>query len=104
VELTYEYLTNGRLSVVARLKETNREVRLELERTASMSRERVQRWKQVIDKEGGLDSLDALIQQELEEVERNAGKYGIMLDDGPPPDAYAATAEIERPELGEELG
>jgi molecular chaperone DnaK len=99
VEITYEYLTNGRLSVVARLKETNREVRLELERTASMSRERVQRWKQVIDKEGGLDALDALIQQELEEVERNPGKYGIMLDDGPPPDAYAATAEIERPEL-----
>ena len=99
VEITYEYMTNGRLSVLAKLKETNREVRLELERTASMSRERVQRWKQVIDKEGGLESLDSLIQQELSDTQQNAADFGILLDGSPPPDPYAATGEIERPDV-----
>ena len=96
VHVTYEYQMNGRLSVVARLQETNREVRLELERTASMSRERVERWKQVIELQQGLDSLDGLIRQELS-VQQTA-EQGMVLSHDPPPDPYAITGEIERPE------
>lgn len=77
VVLTYEYGVNGRLTVNAKVQGTNREVKLELERDASMSRDRLAAWKRNIAQGGGLDAFDLAIQQELDQL-KPTGPAGVM--------------------------
>jgi hypothetical protein len=76
VEVTYEYGVNGRLSVRAKVRGTNKEVHLELERDESMSTDRLARWKNVLAGGGGLDAFDLAIQSELEDLKRQATARG----------------------------
>jgi molecular chaperone DnaK len=87
VQVTYEYGTNGRLNVTARMVWTNQEVRLELERAASMSLDRMQQWKQVIQRGSGLDDLQDLVEAELVDLQKEAAEMGLALKPipvGPP--------------------
>ncbi|QGJ72385.1 Molecular chaperone DnaK [Planctomycetales bacterium 10988] len=52
--VTYEYGTNGRLSVTARLEETENEVRLELEREGTLSSALISKWRKLVDHGAGL--------------------------------------------------
>ena len=79
VQVTYEYGANGRLSVRAKMVWTDQEVRLELERSTSMSLDRLKNWKQVIAKESGMDGFQDLIQQELEQLKHDAAEMGLAM-------------------------
>jgi molecular chaperone DnaK len=78
IEVSYEYGVNGRLSVRAKVRGTDREVHLDLERDESLSAERVSRWKRVIASGGGLDAFDLAIQQELNELKQQAARGGQL--------------------------
>lgn len=77
VDVTYEYGVNGRLTVHALVKGTDREVHLQLERDESLSADRVNAWKGAIAKGGGLDAFDLAIQAEMETLKRHADLSGV---------------------------
>ncbi len=72
VEVCYEYGVNGRLHVRAKVRGTNSETELELERDESLTNERVNRWKRVLASGGGLDAFDMTIQNELKQLKGQA--------------------------------
>ncbi|MGE0605744.1 MAG: Hsp70 family protein [Pirellulales bacterium] len=90
VEVTYEYGINGRLNVKAKVRGTDREVKLELERDDSMNADRVSRWKRHVAAAAGLDAFDMAIQEELNSLKGNmpAGQAGA-----------AATVSMVRPNV-----
>jgi molecular chaperone DnaK len=61
VEVTYEYLTNGRLDVHAKIPGTSRQVELELQREQSLTSERVGRWKKIVEEAKGFDAFDDML-------------------------------------------
>ena len=61
VEVTYEYLTNGRLDVKAKIPGTSRQVELELQREQSMTSERIGRWKSVVAEAKGFDAFEGML-------------------------------------------
>jgi molecular chaperone DnaK len=61
VEVTYEYLTNGRLDVHAKIPGTSRQVDLELQRDQSMTSERIGRWKNIVQEAKGFDAFDDML-------------------------------------------
>ncbi len=61
VEVTYEYLTNGRLDVKAKLPGTSRGVELELQREQSMTSEQMGKWKKVIEAAEGFDAFEGML-------------------------------------------
>ena len=65
VEVTYEYLTNGRLDVHAKLPGTSRGVELELQREQSLSNERIGKWKKVIEASEGFDAFEGMLDDVL---------------------------------------
>jgi molecular chaperone DnaK len=79
VSVTYEYGTNGRLSVRAKMVWTDQEVRLELERAASLSLDRLKSWKNAVHQEGGLDEFDQMVQDELTQLKREAAEMGLAM-------------------------
>jgi molecular chaperone DnaK len=72
IDVTYEYGVNGRLHVTAKVRGTDKEVHLELERDESMSADRLNRWKGVLDNDGGLDAFDMAVMEELKELKKHA--------------------------------
>ena len=66
IEVTYEYGTNGRLSVRAKLPGTSKELNIELERERSMNDDRVARWKRIVSNEKGFDAFEAALQEVLQ--------------------------------------
>lgn len=91
VEVTYEYGVNGRLSVRASVKDTDREVKLELERDESMSDSRITQWRKVIAGGGGLDTFDLAVQAELDQLRGRAAQAGLP--------AFASTG-VPHPQSG----
>jgi molecular chaperone DnaK (HSP70) len=63
VEVTYEYLTNGRLDVQAKLPGTSRGVELELQREQSLTSERIGQWKKVIAEAQGFDAFEGMLDE-----------------------------------------
>jgi molecular chaperone DnaK len=63
VEVTYEYLTNGRLDVHAKLPGTSRGVELELQREQSLTSERIGKWKKVIAAAEGFDAFEGMLDE-----------------------------------------
>jgi hypothetical protein len=61
VEVTYEYLTNGRLDVQAKLPGTSRGVELELQREQSLTSEQMGKWKKVIEAAEGFDAFEGML-------------------------------------------
>ena len=61
VHVTYEYGANGRLSISAVVRDTDKRLQLELERDAKLNRQTVDAWKQAVHSEAGLNDFDALI-------------------------------------------
>ena len=61
VEVTYEYLTNGRLDVHAKIPGTSRQIELELQREQSLTSERVGRWKKIVEEAKGFDAFDDML-------------------------------------------
>ncbi len=72
IDVTYEYGVNGRLNVRAKVRGTNKEVVLELERDESMSADRLDRWKNVLATDGGLDAFDQAVADDLNELKKHA--------------------------------
>ena len=75
IDVSYEYGTNGRLTVMAVVPGTEREVKLELERESSMSDDRVAKWKQAISSEGGFDDFSDLILEEIKAARSRQEAY-----------------------------
>jgi molecular chaperone DnaK len=72
IDVTYEYGVNGRLNVRAKVRGTDKEVSLELERDESMSADRMDRWKNVLANEGGLDAFDQAVMDDLDDLKKHA--------------------------------
>ena len=75
IDVSYEYGTNGRLTVMAVVPGTEREVKLELERESSMSDDRVAKWKQAISSEGGFDDFSDLVLEEIKAARSRQEAY-----------------------------
>ena len=81
VEVTFEYGTNGRLTVQAMVPGTGKSVTLDLERAVGMSREAMTKLKPTINTAAGLDdykslvheALDGLSSEDLAELMRSEG-------------------------------
>ena len=84
VTVTYEYGTNGRLNVRAKMVWTHQEVRLELERAASLSQDRLKSWKGAVQQpDAGLDDFDQMVQEELAHLRREAAEMGLAMPGKP---------------------
>ncbi len=70
IDVCYEYGVNGRLTVRALVRGTDKEISMELERDESMSIERLDRWKRVLESEGGLDAFERAVMEDLEELKK----------------------------------
>jgi len=66
VEVTFEYGTNGRLSVRAVVPGAQREVQLELERDRGYTSEGIARWRQVMAGSPGFGDFERLLQEMLQ--------------------------------------
>ena len=82
VEVTYSYATNGRLSVDARIRYTDRTVHLETLRLNGVSEAHLQRWKQVVTMAPGFQKY-----REVVEWERQSMAPPIVLATTPEPPA-----------------
>ncbi len=65
VEVTFEYGTNGRLTVNAIVPGTHQGATLDIERTVGISNDGIARWKQTIDAAPGFDAFEAMVQDVL---------------------------------------
>jgi molecular chaperone DnaK len=63
IDVTFEYATNGRLSVRAVVPGTHRETSLELERDVGLSREGIARWKDVMASFSGFSAFESVLSQ-----------------------------------------
>jgi len=83
VEVTFEYGTNGRLSVRGVVPGAQREVQLELERDRGYSSEGIARWRQIMAGSPGFGEFERLLQDLL---------YGGAAPPGPTPSAWTAAS------------
>ncbi len=78
VEVTFEYGTNGRLTVEAIVPGTDHLARLELVRDTGLSSEGLNRWKPPIDSAGGIDTFEAAAEDLWKQTaSREPGQSGI---------------------------
>jgi hypothetical protein len=82
VEVTFEYATNGRLSVRAVVPGTQREETLELERDVGLSREGIARWKQTVASPAGFDAFEAMVVELLQQGDSATGSASPDSDQG----------------------
>jgi len=66
VDVCYRFAANGCFSVDARLPGRGKEAKIELERVQGLSDNRVQRWKQLICRDGGFDDFGDAVMGLLE--------------------------------------
>jgi molecular chaperone DnaK len=89
VKVTYEYGTNGRLSVSAQVPGTECAMRIELERTGERSAGQIAVWRQVLASEPTLAQFQPIIEAEAVEEKNKQGLTGdevvSLLDDEPRP-------------------
>jgi molecular chaperone DnaK len=79
IEVTFEYGTNGRLSVRAAVPGTQRDASLELQRTAGLSHEKIERWKQPVASSAGFDAFESMVLDVLD-----APSHRGEIEDAPP--------------------
>ena len=65
IEVTYEYATNGRLSVQAKMPGTASDLRIELEREKGLTDERLARWKVVVTSDKGFGAFESMLEEVL---------------------------------------
>jgi molecular chaperone DnaK len=61
VDVTFEYGSNGRLTVKASVSGTGREVLLDLERNVGLSQDGIAHWKQAVSGQSGFDAFESLL-------------------------------------------
>ncbi len=86
IEVTYEYLANGRLDVQAKIPGTSKQLELELQRQQTMSSERLGKWKAVVNAAKGFDAFESMLDDVVHDhrlARRKAEKAAgpISLDD-----------------------
>jgi molecular chaperone DnaK len=93
VEVTFEYGTNGRLTIRAAVSGTSRETVLELERDGGLSHEGLARWKQVVSSSAGFNAYEAALAEVFRSVPPIPTQAGQSADQGwslPPPSPPSA--------------
>jgi hypothetical protein len=65
IDVTFEYGSNGRLSVHAVVPGTNHEATLDLERAVGMSHEGIEQWKKPVSTAAGFDSFESMVENVL---------------------------------------
>jgi molecular chaperone DnaK len=85
IEVSYEYGSNGRLMVRAKLPGTNKETKIELERERSMNDDRVARWKRIVSQEQGFDAFESLLDEVLQVEDGGVGGPKPSIDRPAPP-------------------
>lgn len=63
VEVTYEYLENGRLAVRAQVPGTQKSIAIELQNTSGLDNEKVRRWKHVVTSDVGFDAFEEVLEE-----------------------------------------
>jgi molecular chaperone DnaK len=88
VKVTYEYGSNGRLSVKADVSGINRSMKLEFERTGERTAQQIAAWRQVLTSEGSFSRLEPMIRSDQEAQRAKSGISSdevVALLDGDPP-------------------
>ncbi len=88
IEVSYEYGSNSRLMVKAKIPGTTKETTIELERDRSMNDDRVAHWKRVVSQDRGFDAFESMLEDVLQ---------GEGLDDGP---KRPAASPMPQPSFG----
>ncbi|MCC6127345.1 MAG: Hsp70 family protein [Pirellulales bacterium] len=65
IDVTFEYGSNGRLSVHAVVPGTSHEAKLDLERDSGMTREGIEQWKRSVGEAAGFNSFESMLQDVL---------------------------------------
>jgi Molecular chaperone len=73
VKVTYEYGSNGRLSVKADVSGIDRSMKLEFERTGERTAQQIASWRQVLATEGRFSRLEPMIRADQEAQRAKAG-------------------------------
>lgn len=76
VEVAYEYATNGRLHVSARVPGIERSVRIELERGSRLPDAGIADWQRVVCGEGGLDNFQQLLERQAKQGSQHWQRVG----------------------------
>lgn len=102
VDVTYEYGTNGRLNVQAKVRALDRRTVLELERDASLSDQRVMQWKRALNQTSGvgggvangLNAFESLIEEtaRLVDHQKPASTVPSVAASRPAPNVSQASA------------
>jgi len=61
VDVTFEYASNGRLTVKAEVSGTSRQVALDMERDVGLSNDGIAHWKQAVAGQSGFDAFETLL-------------------------------------------
>ncbi len=93
IEVTYEYLTNGRLDVQAKIPGTSKQIDLELQREQSLTSERIGKWKKVLAQSEGFDAFEGLL-DEVVHAQRVEKKNALKTS---PPTGPASTRKPSDP-------
>ena len=67
VQVTYAYSADGKISVEARVRYTDRSVHLEVHRAREMSRNQLQRWRRAVQSEQGIAAVKQVLAEEHRE-------------------------------------
>ncbi len=99
IEVTFEYGTNGRLSVHAVVPGTHREVQLALERDTGLTSQGIARWRQTMSGAPGFDAFETILTDVLNLGSVPGGAQPVQpamsapqgrWESGPQPAGYAA--------------
>jgi hypothetical protein len=65
IDVTFEYASNGRLSVRAVVPGTGHEAKLDIERAKGISNDGIEKWKKTVGAAAGFDSFETMVQNLL---------------------------------------
>jgi len=113
VEVTFEYGSNGRLSVRGVVPGTHQESRLELERAVGLSGEGIRRWKSPVSSTAGFEVFKSVISRQpvgaapaaatTDGPRASAGDQATAAAAGPPAEAPAPAQTDPRPKPAAKL-
>jgi molecular chaperone DnaK len=93
VDITFEYASNGRLTVNAAVSGTSRQVALDMERDVGLSNDGIARWKQAVAGQSGFDAFESLLTDVL-----NLAAPGVKASlPGDPAAAFPSVAGVATP-------
>ena len=104
VEVTFEYATNGRLSVMAVVPGTHREQVLEIERDIGLSNEGISRWRRTVATSSGFDAFETILDEVLDlggsASQGSSPQFEPVPDPGDPPSGLGNPPSETRPSAG----